>query len=195
MFEVIPTRSRNGNVFKYDAYWQKWSRILFHDPMGSRGMQKMREQHNVPQHVRTIELDLTAVNPMDAHDWRERVQHANLRDHCTPLDRRDIITGVLPAPVIEQMLMRLPIRTIDVLLHGDYLPLIDFQRMRLNPVGGGARFREAFRPCLSFNQWQAAGGNRPTRTQELCDWQDYADEYADKIAALTPNEFNVWEEQ
>jgi hypothetical protein len=193
MSEVIPVRSRNGNVFKFSSYWHNWSRVLFHDPMDSRGMMAMRKFYRIPQHIRSIELELTAINPHVDIDWRDRVQYANIRTHNTPARAKDLITGSLPAEAIELMREWLPDSTIDMLLHGDYLDLLDFERMQLNGQGGGGvSFAKACKSPMSLRQWQAAEGNSRLMHVDICDWQAYADDLGGRVAALTPYQFDYW---
>ncbi len=151
-------RSLNNNVFKFSSYWRNWSRILFHDTADTaqnNPIIKMRKQYNIPAHVHTIELDLTAINPDHINDWRSRVQHANIRCHCTPMVDRDIITGEVPLAALIEMDEWLTPDAIDVLLHADLLPYIDFD-LEQKVTNGGAHFIDCYQRPVTPQQYLAA---------------------------------------
>lgn len=150
-------RSKNNNVFKLCSYWRNWSRILFHDTADTaqnNPIIKMRRQYNIPSHIRTIELDLTAVNPLHVTDWRAKVQHANIRCHCTPMADRDIIVGELPSATLIEMGEWLTPDAIDILLHADLLPYIDFEREQ-KVSNGGAHFIDCYQRVVTPQQYLA----------------------------------------
>src|SRR6478609_8620986 len=155
--EVIPMRSRNNNVFHYSAYWRTWSRILFHDADG-RGMQQMRRKYEIPDHIKTVEIDLTAINPTTVHHWLDTIQYGNLRAHCTPIGKDDIIVGSLDSTTLHLMQQWLPARTVDILLHADILPFIDWEVWQKRHVGGGILVQHALKECVSLEQYAAIMG-------------------------------------
>jgi len=148
-------RSKNNNVFKLSSYWRNWSRILFHDVGGTaqnNPIVKMRKQFNIPAYIRTIELELTAVNPQHVTDWRACIQYATIRCHCTPMAYRDIIVGTLPPEAIDSMEKWLTPEAIEILLHGDFLPYIDFDRKHEHS-NGGAHFIDCYQRPVTFQQY------------------------------------------
>lgn len=127
--EVIPVRSKNNNVFYYSGYWQTWNRVLFHDA-GGRGMLQFRKKYDIPNSITTIELDLTPVNGFTRY-WKDNTDNssqARIRCHCTQLEGK--ITGSLPQDVYEEIKEHYSERTLDILLHADLLPFIDFEKAK-----------------------------------------------------------------
>lgn len=147
------TVSNNGNVFHYSSYWRTWSRVLFHMPLDTR------QDH--PHHVLKrdlgidstwIEIDLTAINPSVRTQWESHVQHGNIRAHHTDLRADDLITGTLPGSVVHEMQQWLKPDVVQKLIHADYLPHLDFKRLRQNS-NGGAAFKNCFRQSLSHEEY------------------------------------------
>ena len=103
----------------------------------------------------------------------------------------------MPAPGhVALHLHRHEVLLCDVLLHGDILPLLDFRRVATSGnLGGGIHFKDAFKASMSWAQWSKLNATGRPVHLDLRDWQDYADEHAERVAALTPNEFNIWERE
>ncbi len=150
-------RSRSNNVFHYNSYWGNWSRILFHNAGGPAAyeLEKVQVSLQMPLHHHTVELDLTAINPLHVNNWDEKVQHANIRSHCTASRHGDLFVGTLPAKVVQQMQEWLSPECIDILLHADLLPYIDFAKGRA-ANNGGFKFADAQRDYISPDDYLAA---------------------------------------
>jgi hypothetical protein len=129
-------RSRNGNIFIFSDYWHNWSRILFHDA-GGRGMERMRERYNIPNHIKTVEVDVTPNNfsPRTTTGW-DRVEGVNIRAHSSEIGQHSELRGSLPVEVIETLNARLRHKVIDALLHVDLLRYIDWQKYDQYSNGG-----------------------------------------------------------
>lgn len=123
MHGVSGVRSRNGDMFKYSAYWQSWSRIL--SPL------------NKTPFIGQVEVDLTEINHLSGHYWWSTVSQINIRAHRTCLAQADILTPTLPAEVFEAMKVRIPdTQLLDRLMHEDLMPLIDWDKYQKVCNGG-----------------------------------------------------------
>lgn len=138
-------RSRSGNVFHYSAYWGMYSRVLFHDA-GGPAMFAPRKQLGIPASIRTIEINLTAINPTHREYWEDRVRPGVIRAHCTSLESKDRIFGSLPAEALEMMQAWLAPETIELLLHYDYLPEINMNALHSS---GGTSITNALKLPMS----------------------------------------------
>lgn len=115
---LAPVESRNGDMFFYSSYWHTWSRVLA--PEGKLD-------------VGIVEVDLTGGN------W-ERVRQINIRAHRTARKHGDLLVRELPADALELMKKHMPGQAIlDVLLHENLLPQIDWYKYR-KVCNGGATF-------------------------------------------------------
>jgi hypothetical protein len=115
--DVAPVVSRNGDMFFYSSYWRTWSRVLA--PEGALD-------------VGIVEVDLTG-------NW-ERVRTINIRAHRTARKSGDLLVRELPSEALEAMKKHMPGQAIlDVLLHEDLLPQIDWYKYR-KVCNGGAAF-------------------------------------------------------
>lgn len=112
--------------FHYSAYWGTWSRVLLLKFQG----------------YRTVELDLTPINPSwGSRHWQESILAAKIRAHCTPLGQKDKELKELPAYVRELMISQIGEDVTAKLIDWDWVSLIDPTKLRridqLNPLGGG----------------------------------------------------------
>lgn len=178
--EVIPTRSKNNNVFRFSSYFHRWSRVLFHDA-GGRGMLRMRQLYNIPQGVDTIEIDL---EPHLENGWStEKIDQVVFRRHCTSLDGSDKFVGTLPKEVVERMYQNLPKETVELLLHADYLPGMDLRKK-------GNTFIELAKDMPTheefFHRYAPYGGPGVFLEDTVEDWKRLVTHLEKKIQTLTP---------
>jgi hypothetical protein len=144
-------KSRNNNVFHYSSYWGNWSRILFHD---SKGTEIIRRKYNIPSHILTLEVDVTAINPLVDLHWESHVARINIRGHCTAFDPKDKIVGSLREDTIERMQEHLSTEQIESLLHSDFLPFIDWD-LYSKMCNGGAPFAKISKMPMVITQYLA----------------------------------------
>lgn len=106
--------SKNKDWFKYDTYWRQWSRVI------CRGGGNYDHEISIP---------LTPIND-EASEWsqlseirihRFDVRYAAFRD-------KNKYTHVLPDSVVEKMKANLSANKVEVLLHSNILPLIDWDK-------------------------------------------------------------------
>lgn len=184
--EVIPVRSKNNNVLKRSSYWGNWSRILFHDA-GGKGMLNIRKRYSIPDCIGTIEIDLTPINGFCGKWEEQKTNKARIRCHCTSMDTSDVVFGTIPVDVLKHMHEYMSERTVDLLLHADYLPYLDFKKK----VGNPATFEDMFMEPVTLDQYwgelRRDGGGpgllkhdvKPAYDALIADWTK-------KIKSLTP---------
>ncbi|UQT02736.1 hypothetical protein YUBABA_00950 [Serratia phage vB_SmaM-Yubaba] len=105
--------SKNKDWFKYDKYWRQWSRVI------CRGGGDFNYE---------IEIILTPLNGTTA-EWSDlakiQIHRHDVRYSAFKNDNH--YTHVLPENVYEQMVRNISRNKLDILLHSDILPLIDWE--------------------------------------------------------------------
>lgn len=184
--EVIPVRSKNKNIFRRSNYWQTWSRILFHDE-GGRGMLRYRERYEIPNHIKTIEIGLTPINGFRGTWEQQKIQEVRIYMHCTDIgDGRDLHAKV-PVNIQEEMYANMDPRTVELLLHADFLPYLDFDKDR----GGVVTFKDLVKEPLSLRDYfhsssWCEGGPGIDIDDAAEDHKQYLVEFNNKLELLIP---------
>lgn len=106
------------SLFVYSSYWGKWSRVL-----------QYKNGHK-PQ----VEVDCEPVN-LTQEGWR-RVGSILIRQHSTARRQADYYYEALPYEVVETMQENISEIAMLEILHGDLLPLIDWEKYRRVDNGG-----------------------------------------------------------
>lgn len=181
-------RSKNNNMFVYSSYWQTWSRILFHDH-GGKGMQKMREKYQIPNHIKTIEVDLTGIN---GDNWFKKVAKVNIRCLGDMDYEGKHLHGALSEFVVENMEALMDQSIIDTLLHADLLEYIDFDKYR-TWNNGGAIIAHCFKDFMTLDQYwrmQIANGGGPglLRLDVMNDWEEESKTWEEALKKIIPRE-------
>lgn len=106
--------SKNKDWFKYDTYWRQWSRVI------CRGGGNYDHEISIP---------ITPIND-EASEWSElaKIQIHRFDIRYASFRNKNKYTHVLPDAVYEKMKENLSNNKIEVLLHSNILPLIDWDK-------------------------------------------------------------------
>lgn len=164
-------------MFHYSSYWGTWSRIL----------------SNIHQGGRVVEVNLTPTNVYSCGQkgWDDEVAGIRIRVHGTKPDRGDQFAEELPERWVLAMLKHLPPETVGILLHGDILPLIDFEKHK-KVNNGGANLADCRFECSAkvFILMSSFGYGEMTQVGQVFSSKEKAE-----VAKEVLEEINALEEE
>jgi hypothetical protein len=105
-------------VFHFSSYWGTWSRVLSYDGTWM------------------VEVNLTPIGCAHSSTWASDVAPVRVRQHCTVVDNRDILTNALPDDVRADMIKNLGVELVNRLLCEDILSQINWELYHRHDNGG-----------------------------------------------------------